>query len=314
MSSGFSVLAFALLSATAISAARADAPGDAWAVARAVVPASTQILVGMNINTIKSSQVFQVVWAQAMKESGEAADELEKLKALCGVDLKEALQGFVAAVDENQKGAVFISLKGMDQKKALDCMNKAGEKEKKKFTATAADRKGIVEYTESGKNEKMYVAWLPKGVVAVATEPDDKPLLEKWIAGKGPDAKVNGLISKANTGAAIWGVVAKEQELEPGMQMKAGYGHGDITGGNISADVRIVLANAKQATDAAAKGNQELANAQKSQGLPPALQNVLKTVKIGAAADELQIKASMPEKEAIGLLGMAMGGGGPPAK
>lgn len=303
-----SVLAIGVLSFAAISSARADAPGDAWAVARGMVPASTQILIGANINTIKSSEVFKVVWAKAMQESGDAAAELDKLKTSCGFDLKDSLQGLVAAVDENQKGAIFISMKGLDQKKALECMNKAGEKEKKSFTASAADAQGIVEYVEKGKSDKLYVAWLPKGVVAIATEPDDKALLQKWLGGKGPDAKTGAVLSKVNSGAALWGVVAKEQELEPGTTMKAGYGHADIAGGTISADIRVVLANAKQAADAAAKGQKELEQAQKGGGLPPALLNVLKTVKIAAAGDELQVKASMPEKEAIGLLGMAMGG------
>lgn len=285
----------------------ADTPGDAWAVARGMVPASSQILIGLNINTIKSSQLFQVVWQQALASSGDAKDELEKLNALCGVDLKDSLQGLVAAVDESQKGVIFISLKGVDQKKALDCMNKAGQKDKKSFTATSADAQGVVEYTEKGKSEKLYVAWLPKGVIALATEPDDKALLTKWLGGKGPDAKTGGLLSKVNTGAAVWGVVAKEQELEPGTQMKAGYGHADIAGGNISADVRIVMANAKMATDAAAKGQKELEQAQTGGGMPPAIQAMLKTIKIAAAAEEMQIKATMPEKDAIGLLGMAMG-------
>jgi hypothetical protein len=302
------VVAFGLLSASALSA-RADAPGDAWAVARGMIPASSQIVVGVNVNTVKSSQLFQIVWAQALAQSGEAKEELEKLKALCGVDIKDALQGFVAAIDENEKGAIFVSLKGVDQKKALDCMNKAGEKEKKSFTAGPADAKGIVEYSEKGQSDKLYIAWLPKGVVAVATEPGDKKLLEKWIGGKGPDGKTGSILSKVNLGAAIWGVVAKAQQLEKGMDMKAGYGHADLAGGTITADVRIVLADAKQATAAAAKGKKELESAQASGGLPPALAAVMKTVKIGAAADELQVKASMPEKDAIGLIGMAMGGG-----
>jgi hypothetical protein len=314
MSSGrASLLALALLTVAGLPA-RADTPGDAWAVARGMVPANTQILVGLNINTIKTSQVFQTVWAQALAQSGDAKDELEKLKQTCGIDLKDALQGFVAAVDESQKGAIFVSLKGVDQKKALDCMNKAGEKEKKSFSATSADAQGIIEYTEKGAKDKLYVAWLPKGVVAVATEPEDKALLQKWISGKGPDSKVTATLSKVNSGAAIWGVVAKEQELEPGMNMKAGYGNADITGGNITADIRIILANAKQAADAAAKGQKELAQAQAAGGMPPALQSILKTVKIGAQGDEIQVKASMPEKDAISLLGMAMGGGGGPPK
>jgi hypothetical protein len=295
-----------LTGALTVSTARADAPGDAWAAAGGVVPASTQILVGLNINTIKTSSLFQQLYPKMLSAAG-AAGEVDELKASCGLDVKDALQGVVIALDENQKGVVCVSLKGVDQGKALTCMNKAGEKEKKSFLATKPDAQGIVEYTEKGSKEKVFVAWLPKGVVAISTEQGDKNMLKRWLSGKGPDAKLNAVVGKVNTAAALWGVVGKPQQLEPGMDMKAGYGQADLTGGNINADLRLVLANAKQATEAAGKGQKQLEEARKSGGLPPAIAAVLSTVKINSAGDELQIKASMAEKEALGLIGMAMG-------
>lgn len=299
--------AFAALFA---GAAHADTPGDAWATARGMLPANTQMLFGVNVQTIRNSQTFQTVWQMAMAQAGDAKDDLEQMKAKCGFELQDAIQGLVVAMDASEKGVIFVSLKGVDQAKALSCMNKMGEKEKKTFTASAPDAKGIVEYTASGETDKVYVAWLPKGVVAISTDNKSKADLEKVLSGKGsPGAGASSVLGKVNTGAALWGIVDKPTELEKGVNMKVGYGHADIGGGNISADLRMVMANAKQATDAAAKGNEELKKMKDGGGLPPAAVAVLNTVKIGSAGDEVQIKANMAEKEAIGLIGMAMGGG-----
>jgi hypothetical protein len=303
----FVAFAFAALLS---GAAHADTPGDAWATARGMLPANTQILFGVNIQTIRNSQTFQTLYQMAMAQAGDAKDDLEQMKAKCGFELQDAIQGIVVAMDASEKGVVFVSLKGVDQAKALSCMNKMGEKEKKTFSATPPDARGIVEYTQSGEKDKLYVAWLPKNVIAISTDNKSKADLEKALSGKGlaPGAAASTVLGKVNTGAALWGVVDKPTELEKGINMKLGYGHADIGGGNISADLRMVMANAKQATDAAAKGNEELKKMKDAGQLPPPALALLNTVKVGAAGDEVQIKANMAEKEAINLIGMAMGG------
>jgi hypothetical protein len=296
------------------AAAHADSPGDAWATARGMLPANTQVLFGVNIQTIRNSQTFQTLYSMAMAQAGEAKEDIEQMKAKCGFELQDAIQSMVVAMDEGEKGVIFVSLKGVDQGKALSCMNKMGEKEKKTFTAGPPDARGIIEYTQSGEKDKLYVAWLPKGVIAISTENKSKADLEKALSGKGlsPGNAANSVLGKVNVNAAVWGVVAKPQQIEDGIDMKVGYGHADIGGGNITADLRLVVANAAQATKAAAKGNEELKKMKDGGGLPPALLAVVNTAKIAAAGDEVQIKANMAEKEAIGLLTMAMGGGGGP--
>jgi hypothetical protein len=308
-----SLAAFAF-AAVASGAARADTPADAWATARGMLPANTQVLFGINIQTIRSSQLFQTAYSMAMAQAGDAKDDLAEMKAKCGFELQDAVQGVVVALDEAEKGVVFVSLKGVDQAKALTCMNKMGEKEKKTFTASKPDGKGIIEYSASGEKDKLYVAWLPKNVIAISTENKSKADLEKALSGKGlaGASPATGAVSKVDTGAAIWGVVAKPQQLEPGMNMKVGYGQANIGGGQITADLRMVLANAKEASAAADKANAELKKMKDSGQLPPAAMTVLNTVKIATAGDEVQVKANMAEKEAINLIGMAMGGGQPP--
>jgi hypothetical protein len=303
--------AFAFSAVTA-SAARADAPGDAWAAARSMLPANPYVVMGMNVATIKSSTLFQQLYPKMLEQSSEAKQGLEMVKTDCGINVTDAIQGVVVAIDESQKGVILLSTKGVDQAKIAECLGKVAAKEKKTITAGKADAQGIVEYTSSGEKDKLYIAYLPKGVLAMSTEPTDKGLLQKWLGGKGVDAKsaAGSALAKVNTGAALWGVVAKAEKLEENMNMKAGYGSADVTGGNIVADMRIVLASAKEAADAVIKANQQLEQLKSGGQVPPQLQNVVKTVKITSAGDELQVKASMAEKEALGLIGMAMGGGG----
>lgn len=302
-------LAAASITALAAPAAYADAPGDAWAAAKGMLPATPYVVMGMNVATIKSSTLFQQLYPKMLAQAGEAKEGLDTVQKDCGINVTDAIQGAVVAIDDSNKGIILLSVKGVDQPKINDCLTKVAAKEKKTITAGKPDAKGIVEYTSSGEKQKLYIAYLPKGVIALSTDPTDKSLLEKWMAGKGADAgkPAGAALGKVNTNAAIWGVVAKEQQLEAGMNMKAGYGSADVGGGNITADMRLILGSAKEAADAAAKANTQLEEAKKGNQIPPAMVNVMKTVKITSAADEVQIKASMAEKEALSLIGMAMG-------
>jgi hypothetical protein len=299
--------AFTVAIATAV---RADVPGDAWAAARGVLPAKPYVVMGLNVATIKSSALFQQLYPKLLAQAGGAQQGLEMVNKDCGINVTETIQGLVVAIDEAQKGVILISTKGVDQAKIAECLGKVAAKEKKEISASRPDAAGIVEYAAKGEKDKLYVAFLPKGVLAMSTEPTNKGLLQKWLGGKGVDGKsaAGAALGKVNTNAAMWGVVAKADQLEPGMNMKAGYGSADITAGNINADLRLILGSAKEATDAVTKATAQLDEAKKSGQVPPALASIVNSVKVSSAGDELQIKASLAEKEALGLFNMAMGG------
>src|SRR2546426_352445 len=83
----------------------------------------------------------------------------------------------VVVLDENDRGAIFMSIAGFDQKSALDCtdriMARMGMHER--VVVSAPDRLGIVEYSfASGAGIRTNVAWLGNGVMAWATDPSDK--------------------------------------------------------------------------------------------------------------------------------------------
>ena len=303
-------LAFAF-SAVVASSARADAPGDAWGAAKSMLPANPYVVMGFNIATIKSSTLFQQLYPKLIAQSGEAKEGLDMVQADCGINVTEAIQGVVVAIDDSNAGIIVLSTKGLDQTKINDCFSKVAAKKEpgKKITAGKPDAAGVVEYTASGEKDAIFIAYLPKGVIVMATDPKDKSLLQKWMGGKGADAKgvAGTALGKVNTGAAMWGAVVKAEQIDAGLNMKAAYGAADIAGGNIAGDVHVVLGSAKEATEAAVKFNDQLEQTKKGGQVPPAFANILKSVKIAAVGDEVVVKASISEKEALGLAGMAMG-------
>src|SRR5262249_29474836 len=162
-------------------------------------------------------------------------------RATCGIDVKDSVQGVVVAVDENGRGAIFLSTKGLDKGKVGDCLTKMGAKGKKSFKTSAPDDKGIVEYTAADEPKKLYVAYLPKGVIVLGTDPNDKALLRGTLSGHGVGAgsETGKALAATKTDAALWGVIHKEGELDAGVTVKVGYGSADLAGGNINGDLRL---------------------------------------------------------------------------
>jgi hypothetical protein len=297
-------MGFAALVLGGMGTARADAPGDAWGAAQKLLPSAPTIVLGMNVATIKGSDLFKELYPMLMAQAGEVKDGLEEVRQTCAIDVKEAVQGAVVSVDDSSKGVVFLSLKGITSARVNECIQKVGAKQKKNIVVGKPDAKGIVEYSAAGDARKLYLAFLANNVIAMATEPFDKELLTRWIGGTGVDAKSRAgkAVASVNTNAAVWAVVVKPQKLDEGMNMKLVYGNADVSGGTISGDVRLVLASAKEATAALAKSNSELEKAKKEGQIPPQLASLMKTLKMTAKDDELQLKASMPESEALAVI------------
>jgi hypothetical protein len=310
-----------LLAALAVSlaaTARADAPGDAWAAVKNRLPANPYVVMGANFATIKGSSLYQQVVEPLIKQNGDVSRGLDLVSSKCGINVVDVVQGAVVAIDEHQKGIIVLSTKGMDAARVTDCLGKVAEADDKpkKVTASKPAARGIVECAASGESKKIYMAFLPKGVIAMATDPETKPLLERWMTGKGsPTSGPTGrALATVNTSAAVWLVVTQEKPMDPiNATMKVVYGTADVGGGNVNADFRIVTATPKQAGDLAAYANKQIDDLKKpdnSAQVPPELQRVIKTVRIVPNGDEVQLKASLPEAEALSLVQAAMGGGG----
>jgi hypothetical protein len=313
--------AFGLALGVGLSAtARADGgPADLWAVARAGLPSTQFVVMGANLAAIKGSSLYRELAKPLLDQATEVREGLDRVKKTCGIDVIDTAQGMVVAVDDKQKGAIFLATNGIDSAKVTDCFAKIGADDKtpKKITASKPDAHGVVEYSASGEKKKLYVAFLPKGVLAMATDVENKALLEKYLTSKGPAAGsplARGL-GAVNTSGALWLVVAQEKLVDPpgNVTMKAVYGTADLGGGNVSADFRVLTGNPKQAGEFAAYANKQVEDAKAGGQVPPEAQSLVKSLKIAPNGDEVQLKASLPEKEILALVQGAMNGGAAPA-
>jgi hypothetical protein len=289
------------------STARADA-GDAWAFAKGAIPADTNYVVGINVDSVRATGVFADAYEHFTERMG-ARTTIDQIKAACDIDVKGAVQGLVvAAGGAADDGAVYLSGPRFDAKSVVDCMQKfaATQSPKKtKVTATAPDAQGIVEVTAEGEKDKLYFAFPRKGVLVMALKPTQKKLLQRWLGGKGAGAgsDLARSLAKVAPSATAWGVIAGLPEPigDPGAKVKFGAGQATAAGGKVQIEVRATMVGAKDAQNAQQMVQKELGDVRKEQGTPPEVLRALDTLKTTVTGDELMVTASMPEAD-IGSL------------
>jgi hypothetical protein len=304
--------AFFSIAATVAAAPAARAESKAWTAAKKSLPGNLQVVVGMNFGAIRSSQLFQMMWPMMIKQAGDAQTKLDAIKTSCGIDFVNALDSMVVGMDASEKGAVVLALKGTSQKDLEACLTKVAKADGKTAKITKAGP--ITQYSGMGGKD-VYVKWLDKDVVELATQVEDKALLGTMTAGGvDKDKALKAPLASSKTDAAIWGVVNKAQDLDQlHAKMTLGYGSADVKSGQISTELHLVLDSAKAATDGAAQATQQLAAAKKSGQIPPAFASLLSSLQIKAMGPEMIVSAAMAEKDVLGLITQfAMGGGKTP--
>ncbi len=297
------------VSAALLAASPAHADSKAWAAAKKALPANLFAVAGVNVGKVKASQLFQTLWPVAMAQAGsDVESKLDKLKATCGFD-GSTVDSMVVGVNESQKGAIVIAFSKTTQKDLDACIQKGAKEENKKITIS---KTGDVEQL-SGLDQKdantLYIRWLAKDVIAIATKPDDKSLLTEMTAGGiAKDKAFSPALANVNTSSAVWLAVNKAQDLpDINAKMTQVYGNADFSAGNIAATGHVVLDSSKAATDAAAQGNQQIAAMKKAGSVPPAFSGVLNTATIKSSGPEVVVSASMAEKDVLALLGSFLG-------
>jgi hypothetical protein len=280
-------------------------PSRAWNAAKGVHP-EMPIIAGIDVASAKSSETFKKFYPMLIKQKPEVQDVLDKLKATCKFDPFTAINSAVAVVDDSNDntGAFYIALTGWNAAKLGACAKKVAKGEKKNL-GVGPVKKGIQELTMKGEAKKMYLGWIGKDVLVVATDPSDRTLLEKVLSGKG-GGTTGAMAAKIDTGATVWMAVIKEQQIQQGITMKGLYGTVKIAKGNVDGDLHVVTGDEKQATSLVTAFNKEMPNIQK--GLPPAAKSLATSLKMSNTGAEVQATATSPEKDLLGLLGLVLGG------
>lgn len=302
-----------ILAAVALSFASLPARADtakAWAAAKAGLPADAKIVIGVDLAALQKTQLFAMVYPKLL-EKADASQVIDTVKSTCKIDPLAAVKGMVVAMsDDQQSGAIYLAISGIDKAKLSSCLQtaiKAG-----KTAKVSLKQDGNITQVSDGTST-AFIGWVGKDVIVVSLHAEDKPSLVKWMGGKGALAK-SGLgksLGKLNTTATLWGAGEATKEVEPGVTVKGGYGQVSFAKGNLDADLHAVMASAAQAVTMATSTKKQLDEAKQNQ-LPPAIATVLKAVTIAPANDEVVLKGSFVENDLMSLLALALGGVGSP--
>jgi hypothetical protein len=162
----------------------------------------------------------------------------------------------------------------------------------------------VTEYGLDNDPKRFYAAWLSADIVAFATDPDDKALLDKMLAGQGAKGQLPTLLAKANPSSTVWLATTKPQPVPTGGTMKGAFGTVDAAKGNVNVDMSILLSSAK---DAKAFVDQSLALIASAKGsIPPQFQKLVDALKLTSSNESANMKLSAAEKDLVGLLSIAL--------
>ena len=302
------LLVATLTSLAPISAAHADA-SKAWSAAKANLPSDATIVAGFNFGAIAKSQIFTEMFPKLVASSADLKDFLDLAKSACGIDPITAVSGAVIATDSSKStGVVYLALNNLDQPKLASCADKLAKAKSKGGDEKITFKKdgNIIEVTSSKHNKSVFYGWVGSDVIVIPKD-GDKAGLQRWMGGKGFAASALGkMAGKVNTGAAGWGATTEAKAVQPGMNMKGGYGSLDVANGNITVNAHVVLGSPAEAAKASTEANQQLVQVKTSGQLPAMFTTLLASLKVSSSADELVVGANAPEKDVLAVAQMAM--------
>lgn len=280
----------------------ANAESKAWTTAKAKLPAGMTAVVGINVGPIKSSQLYQQLLPLAMAKSGKAKDNLDKIKSTCGIDLSGSIDSVVVGMQDDDHGVAILQLKGTNQKDLEACGKKVAVSEGKTLSITKDG--AVTKYSGMGEDD-LYVRWFGKDSLAVS---DGKDTLTKLTAGGMAHDPIAKQVASVGTDAAVFVAVKKDEDLgDFNAKMSAAYGTLDIKGGNLAANVHIVVDSAAAATKVVTDGKSQLDGIKKSGQVPKQFAGILDSVKLESKGSEVIISGAAPEADLTALAGQFLG-------
>lgn len=184
-----------------VAGATAGAAASVGKTGFAVFPASSKFIVGINLNSARSSALWAMYKPQI--EAALGSGEMAKLKAACGFDPFTQVESVLAGGDPGAKEAVIV-VKGIKRADLKGCGEKMAASEGKKFTVT--DEGNLSMYEADG--EKVWTAWLDDTTVVIGPE-KDKAFVQQRVAGENglaDSAEIMGLLKNVDTSATLFAV------------------------------------------------------------------------------------------------------------
>jgi hypothetical protein len=287
--------------------ARADT-AKAWSAAKAGLPGDAKVVFAIDFAALQKTQVFAALWPKLL-EKFDATKVMDAMKADCKIDPLTSVQGAVIAMSDGQReGAAYVALAGLDKAKLSSCLQREMEKNGDKDAKVVIKQDGNITQVTDGK-DSMFLGWVSKDVVVVPLTTRDRATVVKWMTGKGAFGKtgVGKTLARVNTSAALWGAGEGNDEFQPGVTVKGGYGSVLFAKGNVDANLHAQAENAAQAKTMADSTQKQLDGARSNPLLPASIAGMLNAVSIATVNDEVVIKAIVVEKDLLGALTLALG-------
>jgi hypothetical protein len=286
--------------ALCVTATAASADSKAWTTAKSKLPGGMTAVFGINVATIKSSQLYQQLVPMLEAKSSKAKDHLDKIKTTCNIDLTGSLDSVVIGMTDDEKGVAIVALKGTTQKDLEACGQKVAKSEGKTLAITKDG--AVTKYSGMGEDD-AYVRWFSKDTLAIS---DSKDSLAKMTGGGFAKDALATQAGKLNTNAAIWVVVNKASDLdELHGKMTGGYGTLDLKSSNLVVDAHVIMDSPKTAAEGVKQGQAQLDQIKKSGQVPKQFAPMLDSIKLSSTGAELVAGATIAEADLASLLGMA---------
>ncbi|HUJ58087.1 MAG TPA: hypothetical protein VLX92_06330 [Kofleriaceae bacterium] len=285
--------ALLFVATTLAAAAPAHAESRAWAVAKRVLPAGLQIVGGISFERFRGTPLFQQQWQAAIGRHGT----FDKMRERCGLDAPSQVDSVAVGLDGDRNGAIVIALKTGERQ--LDaCYAKlaraAGE-------SGAIERVGdVAHYAPVAKGDgELYVRWLARDVVAVATDPGDRDLLARMTAGGlARDRALIEQLAAVRLDAPMWGVVHQTLGLSVvPATMSMAYGMLDVKADRARAEVHFVVDSAEVAADSADALDRQVSLARTTGVVPDWAEPLVDSLAFKAQGRELIVTGAASEAD-----------------
>jgi hypothetical protein len=301
-----------LLTATAATLLLFTAPADAdtksWTALKNKIPANANVVVSVDVTQLAKTSTYQTAIQTFLDQEQDAKMGFELFKTSCGVDVTTVVtdvtvMGLLDVKGQDERALIAVGLNGVDKAKLQTCMQALADLDKKGAKLTAKTKGKITEFSVEGETKKLYVAWLAKDVIAFTTEPEDKAILTKMIAGKAAKGDLKKFIAKTTSTSAAFFSVAKADVIPDIGNFKGVYGNIDLASGSINLKANVVVDTADAATKLATVATQEIKKASTEvQKQMPDFAKAIGASTATANGTEVTISGSITEKVLLSII------------
>jgi hypothetical protein len=295
---------FVIFAVTHFSSASAET--RAWEAAKSRLPGKLMTVMSADVDQLRTSAVLQALLPEVTARHEHVGKLIERAKTDCGIDVTTAVTGVVVAIGDDERGAVLVSLAGLNEAKVTACLKKIGKADKKVVTAKKLRGPlGIVEYSAKGSTQRWLAAWPAKDVMAFATEPGDRALLEAMLGGAGVSGDLGTAISRFDRNLAAWGAIASDSFFEPDAKMKAGYATLALAAGQATVQASFVFHSTADAAKNGADMKKQFGKKTSSTVFPPELVKLMNSIEVKHVGDTVSLRVTLPDADILALLRLA---------